>query len=92
MRLRWAYQTAWTYFGSIGRAAGLGAVGSCPSTWPHAGAVAGWDGAQDDPHRAARIASPIADFIASRYGKSRALAALVTLIALVGILPYGRCR
>ena len=37
--------------------------------------------------RSYRITS-IADFIASRYGKSRLLAALVTLIAVVGILPY----
>ena len=34
-----------------------------------------------------RITS-IADFIASRYGKSPLLAALVTLIAVVGIVPY----
>jgi signal transduction histidine kinase len=37
--------------------------------------------------RSYRITS-IADFIASRYGKSRLLAALVTVIAVVGILPY----
>ncbi|MDP3614992.1 MAG: histidine kinase, partial [Rubrivivax sp.] len=37
--------------------------------------------------RSYRITS-IADFIASRYGKSRALAALVTLLALVGLVPY----
>ncbi|MGF1683556.1 PAS domain-containing hybrid sensor histidine kinase/response regulator [Photobacterium minamisatsumaniensis] len=30
----------------------------------------------------------IADFIAARYGKSQGLAVLVTLIAVVGILPY----
>jgi len=34
-----------------------------------------------------RITS-IADFISSRYGKSRSLAALVTLIALFGVVPY----
>ena len=34
-----------------------------------------------------RITS-IADFIASRYGKSPLLAALVTLITVVGIVPY----
>ena len=34
-----------------------------------------------------RITS-IADFIASRYGKSPSLAALVTLITVVGIVPY----
>src|SRR4029450_490333 len=34
-----------------------------------------------------RITS-IADFIASRYGKSAALAGFVTVIAVVGIVPY----
>jgi hypothetical protein len=37
--------------------------------------------------RTYRITS-IADFIASRYGKSRAAGRLVTLITLVGIVPY----
>src|SRR3546814_3277921 len=30
----------------------------------------------------------IADFIGSRYGKSRAVAVIVTLIAVIGVLPY----
>ncbi|MEI8632445.1 hypothetical protein P4S72_11400 [Vibrio sp. PP-XX7] len=30
----------------------------------------------------------IADFIAARYGKSQGLAAVITLIAVIGILPY----
>lgn len=34
-----------------------------------------------------RITS-IADFIASRYGKSQRLAGLVTIITLIGIIPY----
>ena len=34
-----------------------------------------------------RITS-IADFIGSRYGKSPLLAGLVTLIAVIGIVPY----
>src|SRR4030095_12513810 len=34
-----------------------------------------------------RITS-LADFIASRYGKSAALAGIVTVIAVIGILPY----
>ena len=37
--------------------------------------------------RANRITS-IADFIASRYGKSAVLAGIVTVIAVVGIVPY----
>src|SRR4029077_10643909 len=34
-----------------------------------------------------RITS-IADFIASRYGKSQSLGGLVTIIAVIGIIPY----
>ena len=83
------YCTAWTYFGSIGRAASSGLWFLPIYLGPTlalllAGAVL---------RKMIRIARTyripsIADFIASRYGKSRALAALVTLIALVGILPY----
>ena len=45
--------------------------------------------AQDHPHHAStnRITS-LADFIASRYGKSALLGGLVTVIAVIGILPY----
>ena len=83
------YCTAWTYFGSIGRAASTGLWFLPIYLGPTlalllAGAVL---------RKMIRIArtyriTSIADFIASRYGKSRSLAALVTLIALVGILPY----
>ncbi len=34
-----------------------------------------------------RITS-LADFVASRYGKSAALGGIVTVIAVIGILPY----
>jgi signal transduction histidine kinase len=37
--------------------------------------------------KAYRITS-IADFVASRYGKSQALGGLVTIIAVVGVVPY----
>jgi Na+/proline symporter len=83
------YCTAWTYFGSIGRAASSGLWFLPIYLGPTlalllAGAVL---------RKMIRIArryriTSIADFIASRYGKSRSLAALVTVIALVGILPY----
>ena len=45
--------------------------------------------AQDPAHRqgASNITS-IADFVAARYGKSQLLAGLVTVIAVVGVLPY----
>ena len=83
------YCTAWTYFGSIGRAATAG-VWFLPIYFgPTLAMVLAWMVVRKMIRisRSYRITS-IADFIASRYGKSRLLAALVTLIAVVGILPY----
>ena len=37
--------------------------------------------------KANRITS-LADFVSSRYGKSALLAGLVTVIAVIGVLPY----
>jgi Na+/proline symporter/nitrogen-specific signal transduction histidine kinase len=83
------YCTAWTYFGSVGRAASSG-IGFLPIyLGPTLAMVLGWLVLRKMIRiaRRQRITS-IADFIASRYGKSRALAALVTLLALVGVVPY----
>lgn len=83
------YCTAWTYFGSVGRAASAGPWFLPIYLGPTLAMLLAWPllGRMIRIARSARITS-IADFVASRYGKSRALAALVTLIALVGILPY----
>lgn len=83
------YCTAWTYFGSIGRAASGGPWFLPIYLGPTLAMVVAWAVLR----KMARIArlnriTSIADFIASRYGKSRALAALVTLVALVGVVPY----
>ncbi len=83
------YCTAWTYFGSVGRAA-TGGVAFLPIyLGPTLAMVLAWLVLR----KMVRIAktyriTSIADFIASRYGKSRLLAGLVTLIALVGVVPY----
>ncbi|MFC7460109.1 ATP-binding protein [Hydrogenophaga defluvii] len=83
------YCTAWTYFGSVGRAA-TGGVWFLPIyLGPTLAMVLGWLVLR----KIVRIAktyriTSIADFIGSRYGKSHLLAGLVTLIALVGIIPY----
>ncbi len=83
------YCTAWTYFGSIGRAAGGGAWFLPIYLGPTLGMVLAWLVLRKMIRiaRRARITT-IADFVASRYGKSRLLAALVTLLALVGVVPY----
>lgn len=83
------YCTAWTYFGSVGRAA-TGGVWFLPIyLGPTLAMVLGWVVVRKMIRiaRTWRITS-IADFIGSRYGKSPLLAALVTLIAVVGIVPY----
>jgi Na+/proline symporter/nitrogen-specific signal transduction histidine kinase len=83
------YCTAWTYFGSVGRAA-TGGVWFLPIyLGPTLAMVLGWLVLRKMVRiaKAYRITS-IADFIGSRYGKSHLLGGLVTLIALVGVIPY----
>ncbi len=83
------YCTAWTYFGSVGRAATTGVWFLPIYLGPTLAMVVAWLVLRKMIRiaRRWRITS-IADFIASRYGKSPALAGLVTLIALVGVVPY----
>jgi len=83
------YCTSWTFFGSVGLASRSGfdflAIYIGPIlviTLGHA-LVA----------RVIRVAktqniSSIADFVAARYGKSERVAAIVSLIALIGSVPY----
>ena len=83
------YATSWTFYGSVGRAAANG-IGFLPIyLGPTLVAVVFWLVLRKIVRisRANRITS-IADFIASRYGKSAALAGIVTVIAVVGIVPY----
>ncbi len=83
------YCTAWTFYGSVGRAASSG-VGFLPIYLGPTLMAALWWFVLRKIIRIAktqRITS-IADFIGSRYGKSTALAGLVTVIAVVGIMPY----
>ena len=83
------YCTAWTYFGSIGRAASAGMWFLPIYLGPTLALVLGWTVVRKMIRitRTYRITS-IADFIASRYGKSPLLAGAVTLITVVGIVPY----
>jgi Na+/proline symporter/nitrogen-specific signal transduction histidine kinase len=83
------YATAWTYYGSVGRAAQNG-IGFLPIYLGPTLMVALWWLVLRKMIRickANRITS-LADFIASRYGKSALLGGLVTIIAVVGIVPY----
>ncbi|MBD3892974.1 sensor histidine kinase [Hydrogenophaga sp.] len=83
------YCTAWTYFGSVGLAASSGVWFLPIYLGPTLAMVLAWMVLR----KMIRIAktyriTSIADFIASRYGKSPTLAGLVTLITVVGIVPY----
>jgi Na+/proline symporter/nitrogen-specific signal transduction histidine kinase len=83
------YATAWTFYGSVGRAAENG-VGFLPIYIGPTLMIALWWVVMRKILRISkqnRITS-LADFIASRYGKSALLGGVVTVIAVIGILPY----
>jgi Na+/proline symporter/signal transduction histidine kinase len=83
------YCTSWTFFGSVGLASRTGfdfltiyvgpilMIGLCAPLIMRIVRLA----------KAQNITS-IADFIAARYGKAQAVAAMVALIAIVGTIPY----
>jgi Na+/proline symporter/nitrogen-specific signal transduction histidine kinase len=83
------YCTAWTFYGSVGRAAGDG-YGFLPVyLGPTLGAALGWVVYRKIVRisKAERLIS-IADFVASRYGKSTGLGALAAVVLVVGTVPY----
>src|SRR5205807_4390479 len=83
------YCTSWTFFGSVGFATRTSTdflaiyigpilmIGLCTPLFRRVIQLA----------KAQHITS-IADFIAARYGKSQAVAAMVALIAIIGSVPY----
>src|SRR5690606_25534419 len=83
------YCTSWTFFGAVGQAAG--------ELWSflpiYLGPIivllfAPWVLEKMVAISKRENITSIADFIAARYGKSQSLAVAVTLICLVGVLPY----
>jgi Na+/proline symporter/signal transduction histidine kinase/CheY-like chemotaxis protein len=83
------YCTSWTFFGSVGLAASTG--------WDFIGIYLGpillFTLGQPLLLRVVRLAkrenlTSVADFLAARYGKSQAVAATVTLVLVIGTLPY----
>ncbi|MBU2519572.1 MAG: histidine kinase [Proteobacteria bacterium] len=83
------YCTAWTYYGSVGKAATSGMIFLAIYLGPTLGMLFWWVVLR----RLVRVKSvhhltSIADLISLRYGKSQAVGALVTLMILVGITPY----
>ncbi|MBC7551021.1 MAG: histidine kinase [Cellulomonas sp.] len=83
------YATSWTYYGSVGRAATTG-IGFLPIyLGPTVMAAASWLVLRKIIRicKRDRITS-LADFVSARYGKSALLGGLVTVISVVGIVPY----
>jgi Na+/proline symporter/nitrogen-specific signal transduction histidine kinase len=83
------YATSWTYYGSVGRAASTG-VGFLPIyLGPTVMVALGWFVLRKIIRisKRHRITS-LADFVSARYGNSTLLGGLVTVIAVVGIVPY----
>jgi len=83
------YCTAWTFYGSVGLAAKSGVDFLPVYLGPTLMAILFWFVLR----RIVRITkvhriTSIADFVASRYGKSGLLAGMVTVIVVLGILPY----
>lgn len=83
------YHTSWTFYGSVGKAATTGIDFLLVYLGPTLVAFSWWFFLR----KIVRICkenniTSIADFISSRYGKSQWLGAVVTVIAIVGIMPY----
>jgi Na+/proline symporter/nitrogen-specific signal transduction histidine kinase len=83
------YATSWTFYGSVGRAADTG-VGFLPIyLGPTLMFALGWLVLRKIIRISkANRTTTIADFVAARYGKSTLLGGLVTVIAVIGIVPY----
>jgi len=83
------YCTAWTFYGSVGRAATSG-IGFLPT---YLGPTLVFTLGLWVIRKIIRISkihriTSIADFISSRYGKSAAIGSAVTIISVVGVIPY----
>ena len=83
------YCSTWTFFGSVGRASSLGWDFLAVYIGPALVFLFGWPLLV----RIVRLAkaqniTSISDFLAARYGKSPMVAGIVTVVALIGLLPY----
>ncbi|OOV25497.1 sodium:proline symporter [Flavobacterium sp. LM5] len=83
------YCTAWTYYGSIGVAAKSG-LSYLPIYIGPIIIIPAWMLILKKIIQITKVnkISSIADFISLRYGNSRFLGAMVTLVCVVGIIPY----
>ncbi|MCM5703946.1 hybrid sensor histidine kinase/response regulator [Larsenimonas salina] len=83
------YCTSWTFYGSVGQAATQGWSYASIFIGPILTFVLFWPVLAKMIRVAKRQnVTSIADFIASRYGKSQELAAFTSVVVLIGTLPY----
>lgn len=83
------YFTSWTFFGAVGNAARSGWDYLPIYLGPFLVMTLGFPVVRRMVRLGRRMHSTsIADFLSARYGKSSGLAALVTVIAVIGALPY----
>ena len=83
------YCTSWTFYGAVGRASTAGLEFILIYTGPALVVTAGYPLLRKLVRLAKRHnVTSIADFLASRYGKSRAVGVAATLFATIGVLPY----
>ncbi|MFC4263267.1 ATP-binding protein [Ferruginibacter yonginensis] len=83
------YCTAWTYYGSVGRAATNGLEFLAIYLGPTISAILFWPVLR----KIIRICksqsiNSIADLISTRYGKNFSVAVIVTVLCVTGIIPY----
>jgi len=83
------YCTAWTYYGSVGQASTIGIQFLAVYIGPTIMAALFWPVLRKMIRicKTQRINS-IADLISIRYGKNFSLAVVVTILCMVGIIPY----
>ncbi|MDN3644643.1 PAS-domain containing protein [Pontixanthobacter aestiaquae] len=83
------YCTSWTFFGGVGTAASAGLDYLPIYLGPILVFTIGFGLVRRILAQAkAQHSTSIADFLSARYGKSASVAALVTIIATIGALPY----
>ncbi|MDO6564690.1 hybrid sensor histidine kinase/response regulator [Amphritea sp. 1_MG-2023] len=83
------YCSSWTFYGAVGRASVSGWQFLATYLGPAIVFIVGWRIIEKIILVSKQQnTTSIADFLSSRYGKSQALAVLVTIIAVFGTIPY----
>lgn len=83
------YCTSWTFFGSVGSAATSGMLFSAIYLGPTLVMLIGWGVIRKMIRLRHRYQfSSVVDLITQRYGQSVAMGAFITVVLLVGMIPY----